>query len=48
VFIGQHLDRPAIESILKACELTAAEKALPQSHWNSVEDPFPAWDRIEN
>jgi G3E family GTPase len=48
VFIGQHLDRPAIESILKACELTAAEKSLPQSHWNSVEDPFPVWDRIEN
>jgi G3E family GTPase len=48
VFIGQHLDRPAIESILKACELSAAEKSLPQSHWNSVEDPFPVWDRIEN
>ena len=48
VFIGQHLDRPAIESILKACELSAAEKSLPQSHWNSVKDPFPVWDRIEN
>ena len=48
VFIGQHLDRPAIESILKTCELSAAEKSLPQSHWNSVEDPFPVWDRIEN
>jgi G3E family GTPase len=48
VFIGQHLDRPAIESTLKACELTADEKILPQSHWKIVKDPFPVWERIEN
>jgi G3E family GTPase len=47
VFIGQHLDRPAIEAILTACELTPAEKALPSSHWATAEDPFPIWDRIE-
>jgi G3E family GTPase len=48
VFIGQHLDRTAIEAILSACELTPAEKALPSSHWAAAEDPFPIWDRIEN
>jgi len=47
VFIGQHLDRPVIEAILTACELTPAEKALPSSHWAAAEDPFPIWDRIE-
>ena len=48
VFIGQYLDRPAIEAILAACQLTAAEKELPDSRWVKAGDPFPIWDRIEN
>ena len=43
VFIGQNLDRAAIEEALSYCVLTDAENAAGEAAWRSYADPFPQW-----
>lgn len=45
VFIGQHLDTPAMRARLDACLLDDAEMALGPDGWRRLPDPFPAWTR---
>ena len=43
VFIGQGLDRQRMIEALDACLLSEDEVLLGVSHWQTLEDPFPAW-----
>ncbi len=43
VFIGQYLDREALEERLEACLLSSEEMALGVSGWSDLDDPFPEW-----
>ncbi|MDO8211759.1 GTP-binding protein [Conexibacter sp. CPCC 206217] len=44
VFIGNEMDREAIEQDLSDCLLTEAELAVGPSGWTLLEDPFAAWE----
>jgi hypothetical protein len=44
VFIGAHLDEPALRAALDACLLTDAEMAGGPRAWAQRGDPFPAWE----
>ncbi|WP_355660688.1 zinc metallochaperone GTPase ZigA [Halomonas salifodinae] len=44
VFIGQHLDEARIRAALDACLLSEEELAAGREYWQSLEDPFPAWE----
>jgi len=43
VFIGQQLDRAAIERDLSMCLLTDEEVAVGPAGWSELEDPFGDW-----
>jgi G3E family GTPase len=43
VFIGQKLDRAAIEEAFSYCVLTDAEAAAGEAVWQHYPDPFPQW-----
>ena len=48
VFIGDELDRDAIERRLDDCLLTDAEFALGVDGWTLLEDPYPAWEALHD
>ncbi|MYN40442.1 GTP-binding protein [Duganella sp. FT109W] len=43
VFIGQNLDRAAIEEAFSYCVLTDGEAAAGEAVWQHYPDPFPPW-----
>lgn len=43
VFIGQQLDETAVTAALDDCLLTDAELLAGKSLWQTLPDPFPAW-----
>ncbi|MYM72096.1 GTP-binding protein [Duganella sp. FT134W] len=43
VFIGQNLDRAAIEEAFSYCVLTDGEAAAGEAVWQHYPDPFPQW-----
>ncbi|MEO1582159.1 MAG: zinc metallochaperone GTPase ZigA [Pseudomonadota bacterium] len=45
VFIGQGLDEAGIRAALDACLLSEEEVLRGRTHWETLNDPFPAWDR---
>jgi G3E family GTPase len=47
VFIGQGMDRPALEAALEAALLTDAEIARGRRAWRALPDPFDAWVAAE-
>jgi G3E family GTPase len=47
VFIGQNMDRPAIEKAWKAAHLNFTETRKGIKGWAGLPDPFPSWDRAE-
>jgi G3E family GTPase len=44
VFIGQHLDQELIVKTLDACLLTDDELIQGKKHWQTLSDPFTAWE----
>jgi G3E family GTPase len=47
VFIGQDMDRAAIEADLKRCQLNYTETRQGMDAWRKLPDPFPQWQRME-
>jgi hypothetical protein len=45
VFIGQGMDRAAIEQAWKACHLNFTETRKGLAGWRHLSDPFPSWTR---
>lgn len=45
VFIGQDMDRTAIELAWKRCRLSFTESRKGLRHWHDLSDPFPQWSR---
>ena len=48
VFIGQDMDRDAIEAGLKRCQLNYTETRKGMAAWRKLPDPFPQWQRMED
>lgn len=46
VFIGQSLDQKKMIQKLDECLLTEAEVLKGREYWETLEDPFPAWEQI--
>ena len=46
VFIGQSLDQKKMIQKLDECLLTEAEVLKGREDWETLEDPFPAWEQI--
>ena len=44
VFIGQHLDKEKMINSLDQCLLTEDEVLKGREYWESLNDPFPAWN----
>jgi len=44
VFIGQNLDQEAVTKALDNCLLTEEEVLMGKEYWQTLSDPFPAWD----
>ena len=44
VFIGQHLDKEKMIQSLDECLLTEDEVLKGREYWESLKDPFPAWN----
>jgi G3E family GTPase len=44
VFIGQQLDKKGMTLALDECLLSEDELSKGQSHWATLNDPFPAWE----
>ena len=44
VFIGQHLDKEKVIKSLDECLLTEDEVLKGREYWESLNDPFPAWN----
>jgi len=47
VFIGQDMDRAAIEADLKRCQLNDTETRQGMAAWRKLPDPFPQWQRMD-
>lgn len=47
VFIGQNMDRTAIELAWKTAHLNFTETRKGMKSWASLPDPFPSWERTE-
>ena len=47
VFIGQSMDRAAIEQAWKAIHLNFTETRKGMKGWAGLPDPFPSWERTE-
>ncbi len=45
VFIGQGLDEAAMTHALNECLLSEEEVLLGKEYWQTLEDPFPAWQQ---
>ncbi len=45
VFIGQNMDRAAIEQAWKAAHLNHTETRKGVKSWAALNDPFPSWER---
>ena len=45
VFIGQGLDQESITSALDDCLLSEDELLRGREYWETLEDPFPAWEQ---
>jgi G3E family GTPase len=45
VFIGQNMDRAAIEQAWKAAHLNFTETRKGMKGWVALSDPFPSWER---
>ncbi|WP_426077639.1 GTP-binding protein [Janthinobacterium sp. PSPC3-1] len=48
VFIGQDMDKSAIEAGLKRCQLNYTETRKGMAAWRKLPDPFPQWQRMED
>ena len=46
VFIGQELDRKAIENTLNKSLLSDDELQKGEEYWVTLTDPFPEWKEI--
>lgn len=44
VFIGQNLDEAAIRSALDNCLLDDESLLAGREYWQTLSDPFPAWE----
>ena len=44
VFIGQNLDQERMTEALDACLLTEDELLNGRQFWETLPDPFPAWE----
>ncbi|MCK0715211.1 MULTISPECIES: zinc metallochaperone GTPase ZigA [Chromohalobacter] len=44
VFIGQRLNQSQMRQALDACLLSEEEMLAGNAHWQTLPDPFPAWD----
>ena len=44
VFIGQNLDQERMNEALDACLLTEEELLNGRQFWETLPDPFPAWE----
>jgi len=47
VFIGQNLDQKRIIAALNACLLTEDELLNGRQFWETLPDPFPAWEEAK-
>lgn len=47
VFIGQNLDKQAVFDQLDACLLSDEEMLKGKAYWQTLADPFPAWEQNE-
>lgn len=47
VFIGQNMDRAAIEQAWKAMHLNFTETRKGRQGWAHLPDPFASWERVE-
>ena len=47
VFIGQNLDKEAMIKALDDCLLSEEDVLLGKEYWQTLNDPFPAWDGVE-
>jgi G3E family GTPase len=47
VFIGQGMDRAAVEQAWKAAHLNFTESRKGMKGWAGLADPFPSWERTE-
>ncbi|MEM8685639.1 MAG: zinc metallochaperone GTPase ZigA [Pseudomonadota bacterium] len=45
VFIGQGLDQDKVTRALNDCLLTEEETLRGRAYWQTLSDPFPAWER---
>ena len=46
VFIGQNLDQEQITRALDSCLLSEEEVLLGRVFWETLDDPFPAWEEL--
>lgn len=46
VFIGQNLDKDAMIQALDDCLLSEEEVLYGINYWQTLNDPFPAWDEV--
>ena len=46
VFIGQGLDQEKMTQRLDECLLTEEEVLKGREYWETLKDPFPAWEQI--
>ena len=45
VFIGQDLDENAFKKKLEECLLSEKQVLSGKTYWETLEDPFPAWEK---
>ena len=47
VFIGQGLDEQRVRAALDACLLSDDEMLAGRAFWETLPDPFPAWENAQ-